>query len=89
MQLENLNNDKLRYVARMPRIPTPYACYINLHARVRINSSRYTIYDLSIRLSQVRPPRKKVCGIRDQQFFFLRDQASGCTMMCEGQEPKE
>ena len=42
MQLENLNNDKLRYVARMPRIPTPYARYINLHARVRINSSRYT-----------------------------------------------
>ena len=41
MQLENLNNDKLRYVARMPRIPTPYARYINLHARVRINSSRY------------------------------------------------
>ena len=36
MQLENLNNGKLRYVARMPRIPTPYARYINLHARVRI-----------------------------------------------------
>ena len=42
MQLENLNNDKLRYVARMPRIPTPYARYINFHARVRINSSRYS-----------------------------------------------
>ena len=40
MQLENLNNDKLRYVARIPRIPTPYARYINLHARVRIDSSQ-------------------------------------------------
>ena len=36
MQLENLNNDKLRYVTRMPRIPTPYARYINLHARVEL-----------------------------------------------------
>ena len=48
MQLENLNNDKLRYVARMPRIPTPYARYINLHARVRINSSRYTSYQQKV-----------------------------------------